>query len=41
MLMDCCTYTGREWDNRQRRHAKLGNLSPAAFQIHYYKTKAA
>lgn len=27
--------------NRQRRHAKLGNLSPAAFQIHYYKTKAA
>lgn len=27
--------------NRQRRHAKLGYLSPAAFQIQYYKTKAA
>jgi len=27
--------------NRQRRHAKLGYLSPAAFQIHCYKTKAA
>jgi len=25
--------------NRQRRHSRLGNLSPAAFAQQYYRTK--
>lgn len=27
--------------NRQRRHAKLGNISPAAFERKFYKLKQA
>lgn len=27
--------------NRQRRHSRLGNISPAVFEANYYKMKEA